>query len=74
MGTVFRMVAFCSGAFKDKYHVFDERFSCRRASDLRVYANVGMGCHFCIKREDGEDGLCRWLKVHYAPVRKDCRG
>lgn len=68
--SICRMVAFCSGEFNEKKHVFEERFNCAPASELRMTAQAKLGCTFCIKREDGPDGLCRWLKVHYAPVKK----
>ena len=73
MSTVCRMVAFCS-EFADKRHIFEERFNCAPASELCMTAQVKMGCNFCLKREYDAGGLCRWLKVHYAPVKPERRG
>lgn len=67
------MVAFCSGEFVDKRHVFEERFNCAPASELRLTAQAKLGCTFCLKNEPDDKGLCRWLKVHYAPVAPERR-
>lgn len=67
------MVAFCSGEFVDKRHVFEERFNCAPASELRLTAQAKLGCTFCLKNEPDDKGLCRWLKVHYAPVTPERR-
>lgn len=72
--SICRMVAFCGGEFVDKRHVFEERYNCAPAPELRLTAQAKLGCTFCMKREDGPDGLCRWLKVHYAPVKPERRG
>jgi hypothetical protein len=71
--SICRMVAFCSGDFHEKKHVFEERYNCAPASELRMTAQVKMGCNFCLKNEPDGNGLCRWLKVHYAPVKPDLR-
>ncbi|WP_288333392.1 hypothetical protein [Cloacibacillus porcorum] len=74
MSSVCRMVAFCSGEFHEKKHVFEERLSCAPASELRAMAQIKLGCNFCLEKELDGKGLCRWLKVHYAPVKRVVRG
>ena len=65
---------FCSGEFHEKKHVFEERLSCAPASELRAMAQIKLGCNFCLEKELDGKGLCRWLKVHYAPVKRVVRG
>lgn len=74
MSTVFRMVASCVRL--DRKHVFDERENRTQVSVLRDTAKIALRCRFCDLYEENPKlkGLCRALRVQYAPVKLEERG
>ena len=74
MSTVFRMVAQCDRL--DRKEVFSERENKTQVSVLREMAKLKLRCKFCDLYEENPKlkGLCRALRVQYAPVKMDERG
>lgn len=74
MSTVFRMVAQCDRL--DRKEVFPERENKTQVAVLREMAKLKLRCKFCDLYEENPKlkGLCRALRVQYAPVKMDERG
>lgn len=74
MSTVFRMVAQCDRL--DRKEVFPERENKTQIAVLREMAKLKLRCKFCDLYEENPKlkGLCRALRVQYAPVKMDERG
>ena len=74
MSTVFRMVAQCDRL--DHKEVFSERENKTQVAVLREMAKLKLRCKFCDLYEENPKlkGLCRALRVQYAPVKTDERG
>ena len=74
MSTVFRMVAQCDRL--DRKEVFPERENKTQVAVLREMAKLKLRCKFCDLYEENPKlkGLCRALRVQYAPVKTDERG
>lgn len=74
MSTVFRMVAQCDRL--DRKEVFSERENKTQVAVLREMAKLKLRCKFCNLYEESEKykGICRALRVQYAPVKMDERG
>ena len=74
MATVFRMVASCDRLGRSE--VFSERENKTQVSVLREMAKLKLLCKFCELYEENpkQKGLCRALRVQYAPVKLEERG
>lgn len=74
MSMVFRMVAQCDRL--DRKEVFSERENKTQVAVLREMAKLKLRCKFCDLYEENPKlkGLCRALRVQYAPVKMDERG
>ena len=74
MSTVFRMVASCDRLGRSE--VFSERENKTQVSVLREMAKLKLRCKFCELYEESpkQKGMCRALRVQYAPVKLEERG
>ncbi len=74
MSTVFRMVASCDRLGRKE--VFSERENKTQIAVLREMAKLKLRCKFCDLYEESPKvkGMCRALRVQYAPVKTDERG
>lgn len=74
MSTVFRMVASCDRL--ERKHVFSERENRTQVSVLRDIAKIALRCRFCDLYEESQNfrGVCRALRVQYAPAKFEERG
>ena len=74
MGCAYRMVASCDRLGRSE--VFSERENKTQVSVLREMAKLKLRCKFCELYEESPKikGMCRALRVQYAPVKLEERG